>query len=231
LRASGELGVVNLEWDGLEDITGYYIYKATKSGAQGNTPETDFWISGTTYRDTKVKPGTDYYYIVKPVLADRSLGEASNEVVATPLGSQSTIEYNKPKGKSGTIELTIGNSVMIANGTTMAIDKNKGISPVITSGRTFVPVNNIIGEMGGKVIWNIKEQKVTIIVSDNTIELWIGKTTISVNGIKKTIDAAPYMNKNGVQMLPLRYVIESLGCTLIWENGTDQIVTLEYDFR
>lgn len=231
LKASNELGAVKLEWNGLEDISGYYIYKSTKSGAQGNTPETDFWISGTTYNDTKVKPGTTYYYIVVPVLEDQSLGDASNEVDATPNGMLPNTALNKPLGKSGTIILTIGNSMMKANGRAKAIDTLRGSSPVINSGRTFVPLNNIISEMGGKVTWNSREQKVTIIVSDNIIELWIGKTMISVNGIKRIIDAAPYLNNKSVPMLPLRHVMESLGCELTWENGTDQIVTIEYDFR
>ncbi len=230
LKASGESGAVKLEWNNIEGITGYYIYKATSSGAQDDTPETDFCISGTTYKDTKVKPGTKYYYIVRPVLEDQTLGESSNEAFAAPRGGTQASQTGKPQGKSGTIELTIGNSMMKANGKNKAIDTVKGISPVISAGRTFVPVNAIIGEMGGKVTWNSKEQKVTIKVSDNTVELWIGKTTISVNGIKKTIDAAPYLGKKGTQMLPLRYVMESLGCDLIWENGTKPTVTIVYDF-
>lgn len=229
LKAIGETGAVMLVWNEIEDISGYYVYKATKSGAQGDTPETDFVVSGTTYKDTKVKSGTQYYYIVKPVLEDQSLGDASNEAVANPRGMAQGSE--KPLGKSGAIELTIGNSMMKVNGKSKAIDSVKGITPVITAGRVFVPMNNIISEMGGKVTWSSKEQKVTIAVADNTLELWIGKTTIRVNGVKKTIDAAPYLTKKGTQLLPLRYVMESLGCELTWENGKEQKVTIEYDFR
>lgn len=235
LRASGASGAVELDWNSIEGIPGYYIYKATKSGAQGNTPETDFWISGTTYKDTKVKPGTQYFYIVKPVMGDQSMGEASNEAAATPRGgtqgSQFNTEPGKPLGKSGTIELTIGNPLMKANGKTKAIDAGKRSSPIISAGRTFVPVNAIIGEMGGKVVWSSKGKKVTILVADSTIELWMGKATISVNGVKKAIDAVPYITKNGTQMLPLRYIMENLGCVLIWENKNAQMVTIEYDFN
>ena len=218
LKATGESGAVKLEWNGIEDISGYYVYKATKPGAQGNTPETDFGVNRTTYKDTKVKPGTQYYYIVKPVLEDQTLGDASNEAVAKPRGTAQVSQFDKPMGKSGTIVLTVGDSMLKVNGKSKAIDTMKGITPVISAGRTFVPVNIMIDEMGGKVTWNNKEQKVTILVADNTLELWMGKTTISVNGVEKTIDTAPYLSKKGTQMLPLRYVLESLGCDLSWKT-------------
>ncbi|MGC8575744.1 MAG: stalk domain-containing protein, partial [Caldisericum sp.] len=65
----------------------------------------------------------------------------------------------------------------------------------------------------------------------NTIELWIGKNTATVNGITKPID--PTNSKvvpeiiNGRTMLPLRFVAESLGCSVDW-NATTKTITIKY---
>lgn len=229
LTATGGSGVVTLEWNDLEGISGYYVYKATQSGEQGDTPETDFWVSKPTYKDTKVKPGTKYYYIVRPVLEDQTPGDPSNEAVATTRGTAT--QASKPVGKKGTIVITISNATMKVNGKSKTIDAIKSVTPVISSGRAYAPVDVIIKEMGGKVSWDSKQSKLTITVSDNILEFWMEKTTITVNGIKKTIDVAPYLSKNGAKMLPLRYVMENLGCDLTWENGKPQKITIEYDFR
>ena len=57
----------------------------------------------------------------------------------------------------------------------------------------------------------------------NQLCLWIGKTTITKNGVKSTIDVAPQLTNNRTY-LPLRYVGEAMGAEFKW-NGTEKKVT------
>ena len=87
--------------------------------------------------------------------------------------------------------------------------------------------------LGGTVGWNAKTQAVTISLGYNTIILQIGNANASVNGQDKYID--PQNLKvvpeiiNSRTMLPLRFVAESLGCDVDWDNTTKTItITIRY---
>lgn len=213
LNAAGKVGYISLTWNSIAGVKGYYVFKSTVSGGQTTTPETDFWVTGTTFEDKKTDPGTKYYYIVRPVLQDNSLGAASNEVSAVPLS------------KSTTIELIIGDPYMKINNASKEIDTGKGTAPSITNGRTFLPIRTVIEELGGTIEWDGKEKKITIHLNNKTAELWIGKKDILIDGTKKALDVAPYISTTNRTMIPLRF-IEGLGCVLAWEGGAVQKATI-----
>lgn len=216
LNATGNAGYVRLTWNSVAGAKGYYVYKSTVTGGQTKTPETDFWVTGTTYDDIKINPGTKYYYIVRPVQQDNALGAASNEVSATPLGG-STI-----------IELIIGDPNMRINGISKEIDPGKGTLPLIANGRTFLPIRAVVEELGGTIQWDSAERKITISLNGHIAELWIGSSNYTIDGAKMTLDVAPYISSTGRTMIPLRF-IEGLGCVLVWEGGTVQKATIIYD--
>lgn len=218
LKAQAGVGFVKLDWNsisGSKEVVGYNVYKATSPGTEQNAPAANR-INGITYTDSDVQKGTTYYYVVKPVFADNSVGAASNEVAIAP------------RDASGTIQLTINNPVMSGNGVRKEIDTGFGTAPVIKNGRTFLPVRALITEMGGNVEWDGTTRKVTIIYNGKRVELWIGQTKASVNNIETTMEAAPFISSTGRTMLPLRFVGESLGCDVSW-NGTTKSVTIAYD--
>lgn len=218
LKANVNAGNITLTWNAITDpkgVNGYYVYRATKPGGQSNTPETDFWIKDTKYVDTKVVPGTTYYYIVRPVLGDKTLGTPSNEV---------EVSY---QNIYGTISLTVGNKIMLVNGKLTEIDPGLGTVPVLKDARTMLPIRAVIEAMGGTIEYKSGEQRVTINYRGKTIHMWIGKKTIQVNGVNKTIDVAPYFSDTGRTMIPIRFVVENLDCTVDWDGNT-QTVTITY---
>ncbi|HZX21225.1 MAG TPA: fibronectin type III domain-containing protein [Clostridia bacterium] len=99
----------NKPWDS-KNITGYNLYRGTASGKQSGTPITDFPIDGTSHTDKNIKPNTIYYYILKPVYKDKTLGNATNEAFA------------KSGSKTITILLEVGNRYMYVNGERREID-------------------------------------------------------------------------------------------------------------
>ena len=83
--------------------------------------------------------------------------------------------------------------------------------------------------LGGRIEWNARERKVTIVLASRTLELWIGKSTAAVAGVKTPIDAAnpkvaPVIIK-GRTYLPVRFIAENLGGSVSWDPAT-QTVTI-----
>lgn len=64
-------------------------------------------------------------------------------------------------------------------------DNDHSVTPVIRGGSTLLPIAPIIERLGGTTEWTGSEQKVTIKLGDNAIELWIDQKTALVNGEKK----------------------------------------------
>ncbi len=219
LRAESGAGFVKLYWSEITDsrgVSGYNIYKAFSPGAHPEQPTANTGVGQFTYMDTDVNNGTTYYYIVKPVFGDQTIGVPSNEVSASP------------RGTAGTIQLAINNPVMSGNGIKKQIDQGYSTAPVIKDGRTFLPIRAVIDEMGGNVEWDANQRKVTILFNGRTAELWIGSNKVQINGTETTSDAEPYISATGRTMLPLRIVGESLGCDVTW-NAATRSVTISYD--
>ena len=68
-------------------------------------------------------------------------------------------------------------------------------------------------------------------MGSNTIQLVIGQSSATVNGVSTPIDstnpAVTSVIVDGRTMLPLRFIAESLGCQVNW-NAAQQLVTVTY---
>ncbi|KAB3530502.1 stalk domain-containing protein [Alkaliphilus serpentinus] len=216
LRAEAVENGIALDWhkpDYSSNIIGYYLYRGTKSGKQSATPITDFPIEKTSYTDKNIEDDTTYYYILRAVYKDKTLGVPSNEV---------KVKSNK---SYGTIVLEIGSRYMYVDGQRREIDPGKRTEPIIKNGRTFLPIRAVIEAMGGSIEWESRQQKVTIYYKKNEIELWIGNKNARVNGTRKITDVAPYISDSNRTMLPLRFIVENLGCEADWD-GVHKRVTI-----
>ncbi|MFU2158599.1 stalk domain-containing protein [Caldisericum sp. AR60] len=129
-----------------------------------------------------------------------------------------------------TIVLTLfvgSNKLTSSDGSVITLDS----PPVIIEGRTLVPIRPIIEKFGGSISWDGTERKVTIMLGNKTLELWIDKPQARVNGVLTWID--PNNTKvtpkiiNGRTMLPVRFVSEQLGAKVEWD-GTLRKITITY---
>jgi hypothetical protein len=125
------------------------------------------------------------------------------------------------KGKE--IILWIGKSDMLVNGAYEEIDPGRGTVPVIIDDRTLMPIRAVIENLGGEVSWGESEEKVSIQLNGNVIELWIGKNSARINGAEKSMDISPQII-NERTMLPLRFISENLGCQVNWDENTKKII-------
>jgi serine protease Do len=132
--------------------------------------------------------------------------------------------------KTIVVNLWIGNSVMSVNGLRQPID-SQGTKPVILESRTLVPIRAIIEAFGGDVGWDAIAKKVTIVFNNNTLELWIGQSIASLNGYTMPIDSTNSkvvpMIISGRTMVPLRFVAESFGIDVQYDDKT-KMITLTY---
>lgn len=204
---------VTLAWSkplNTKNIIGYNLYRSTSSGQQTNTPVTDFPIEGTSYTDKNIESNKTYYYILKAVYKDKTLGEASSEVsVVSSLGK--------------TIVLQVGSKYMYVNGKRTRIDSGNGTQVIIKNGRTFLPIRAVIENMGGKVKWDQSDKKISIYLNNHEIYLWIGEKSAKVNGKNKETDVAPYISNSNRTMLPLRFIVENLDCEVDWDGLTKKV--------
>lgn len=123
-----------------------------------------------------------------------------------------------------------GNQVTGPSTATPATTTPAADVPSVGSGKNVltisnIPVGAILEEMGGIVEWNGTEQKATIRWNGMTVELWNGKKVITVNGVKKEMEVAPYISKTGSTILTPRIASEKLGCIASWEGGSTQTKT------
>ena len=128
-----------------------------------------------------------------------------------------------------TIVMQIGNPVMIVNDIQTEIDPGRGTSPVIVNNRTLLPIRFLIESVGGAVNWSEPEQEVTVTLGEDQIQLVIGSTTADLNGDKRTLDTAPVVI-NGRTMLPVRFIAESFGFEVAW-NEKEQRITISKELH
>ena len=86
---------------------------------------------------------------------------------------------------------------------------------IIDKGRTLVPVRFLLEAMGAQVEWRGDNGAVYIYLEDLSIELVMGSYTAHLNGRIVPLET-PARLINGRAYVPLRFVAESLGASVIW---------------
>ena len=134
------------------------------------------------------------------------------------LTANSTL-YAKWK-ENNEIILTIGSRKISVFGREIKND----VAPKIVNDRTMLPIRIVAESLGGTVTWNGELQRVTIQKGADVILITIGADTAYVNGTAVKLDAAAFV-ENGRTYLPLRFVSETLGAQVVW-NEAEKTVTI-----
>lgn len=121
------------------------------------------------------------------------------------------------------VVMTVGSTVYTIDGVEMTMD----VAPYIKDGRTYFPVRYVAQALGitaDNVVWDGAQRTVTIFRANRIVQVTIGSTTMLVNGVPLTMDAAPEITAERT-MLPIRFVAQGLGVNVNWDAAT-QTVTL-----
>ncbi|MDZ4042371.1 MAG: ABC transporter substrate-binding protein [Eubacteriales bacterium] len=105
------------------------------------------------------------------------------------------------------------------DGQRLALD----VPPVVDGGRTLVPLRAIFEALGAEVSWDEGTRKATGKKGTTTVELVIGRNTAHVNGKPVNLDVPGQVVK-GRTMVPLRFIGESLGAKVDWDEANREVL-------
>jgi len=88
--------------------------------------------------------------------------------------------------------------------------------------RTLIPLRFISENLGARVSWDDYDRRVTIRVQDKVINIPMGWHYYDVDGEQKRMDTASVMF-DGRTYVPLRFISEELGASVIWDSATQTI--------
>lgn len=91
------------------------------------------------------------------------------------------------------------------------------VDPVLVSGRTLVPLRAIFESFGAEVTWNQDTKTAKGELEGTIIELQIDNEIARVNGKPVKLDV-PAIIVKGRTMVPVRFISESLGATVNWNQ-------------
>lgn len=225
-----------------KNIIGYNLYRGTSSGKQSSTPITDFPIEGTSYTDNNLNIGTQYYYVLKPVYKDKTLGVASNEVSvllkseitlsAKTVDNGISLSWNKPSDSSNIIGYNLYRGIASGKQSSTPVtdfpiiethhnDKNVENNTTYYYILKAVYKDKTFGNASNEVIIKSNFQNKKLVLE-------VGSKYMFVNGQKKEIDpgkGTALVIKNGRTFLPIRAVIEAMGGEVKWD-GSDKKVSI-----
>jgi len=118
------------------------------------------------------------------------------------------------------IKLQIQQRKAFVNGEEHEMD----VAPYISNGRTMVPLRFISEAFQAEVLWNSKQQEISIQDRDTTIVLTIGSTIMRVNDNVITLDVPPVIRTSRT-FVPIRAISETLQAAVEW-NAANQTVTI-----
>ncbi len=86
-----------------------------------------------------------------------------------------------------------------------------------------------IGEALGCVVeWNAARREICVRKNKHEIILQIGQERALVDGVRRDIEQAPEIDqKTGRTLVPLRFIAETLGNTVLWDGRRRKIIILK----
>lgn len=127
------------------------------------------------------------------------------------------------------VNMQINNPVMEVNGRKSEIDIGQNTAPVISGGRTLVPIRAIVEAFNGNVYWDEASQTVTLKMADDSIVLKINSNAAYLNNNVYILDVSPQII-NGRTMLPIRFIAEGFNLGVAWDADEQKVYLIKNSF-
>jgi hypothetical protein len=95
-------------------------------------------------------------------------------------------------------------------------------APVMKDGSLLVPMRGIFEQLGAKVDYHADTQSISAEKGKTYIDLQVGSTQATKNGLSLSLPVAPEII-NGSTMVPIRFVSESLGAQVNWDQSRKMV--------
>lgn len=100
------------------------------------------------------------------------------------------------------------------------------MNPVIVDNRVLVPIREVFEAMKAQVTWNGTKKTVTVVHGKTVVVLEVNKKEAYVDGKLKMMDVPPKVI-NGKVMIPIRFVSEALGMSVLWDSKVRAVYITE----
>jgi phosphate transport system substrate-binding protein len=100
------------------------------------------------------------------------------------------------------------------------------VAPINANGTILVPLTVISNAMGADTSWNQTSRQATLKSAAYTVVFTVDSKECTVNGVKKTLTAAPQLVDSRV-LVPIRAFSQFIGATVGWSQSTST-VTVDY---
>lgn len=136
--------------------------------------------------------------------------------------------FAEEEKKESKIEISfkVGDSTLLINGKEVTVE-----TPYIAGeGTTLVPLRVITEAFGAEVLWEGETKTITLNYPDVTIILQIDNKTAKVNDHTEELPVAPTLSASGVTMVPLRFISETFGAEVGYNEGAITVTKSTDDF-
>lgn len=122
------------------------------------------------------------------------------------------------------LKMTVNSTTAYVNGIAETLDT----APIIRDSRTMLPVRFVAEKLGATVEWDGATSTATITKGETVIKITIGADNALVNGESTALDVPAFI-ENSRTYMPVRFVAEKLGATVVWDGATSTAtITLGY---
>lgn len=162
-------------------------------------------------------PATTYFYRIVCIVDEKEFSTETSSF--TTLGGEMPSEIQENGEDANKFVLTVGSREASVWGKKVTSDTE----PVIVGGRAMLPARFIAENLGAEVSWNEADRM--MIIKKKMSEIWIvvDSDEAYTDGRKTILDSAPFI-KQGRTYTPVRFIVENLGYSVLWNADTKQII-------
>ncbi len=144
-------------------------------------------------------------------------------LIFTLVFSSASAVFAEDEAQGVEISFKIGDSTLTINGSPVEVE-----TPYIAGeGTTLVPLRVITEAFGASVTWVDETKEIYLEYPDVSVVLQIGSMTAQVNSHTETLPVAPELSANGVTMVPLRFISETFGAIVGWDEATSSVTVVK----
>jgi hypothetical protein len=95
------------------------------------------------------------------------------------------------------------------------LKQGRVLAALVKGGTLFIPLRSMFEQMGATVSWDAGSQTATVSKPGAEVKVTVGKPEVMINGESRPLDVPPMMYQ-GVVVVPVRVISESMGAYVQW---------------